>query len=201
MTSLINLMKFVNITYCARFMRFVFFLSFFLFSSCVVKKSNPAWIAGQCNIVSFLLNIQEKYRIFLDGFGGYTPDGKVKRLRASLYIYENVDFERSREFIIEAIDTFLSTINQDADLSNYLYHAPFTYEDIGISIGFYKPGGGFVENGYIAHVFLRDGRVGYSIFDQEMDDLKRIHTEPYLEALEKVKRKNEENLLSTADPS
>lgn len=138
---------------------------------------------------------------FLGGYGGSFFDRQVRELDINLSHIQKVDVTTARVMLVRGVEQFLISVNNDKKIREFLIHYPFTSHDLRYSMDFFSESGQFVSSDFIAYVSLIKGNIYYSIYNQKTKMLEDIAKESYLEAMEKVKRKNEENLLSVANPS
>lgn len=138
------------------------------------------------NIFTYAADFQKQHPLYLDGFGGSMPEGVFLKLSASFTVIEKLRMEKARALLIESIDNFLLGVNGDLILKAHLDHYPFDYNDVDISLGFLDEGGEFVTGGYIAHAFIKKGKLYYSTYNATTGRLEDFGEEPYLEAREKV---------------
>jgi hypothetical protein len=153
------------------------------------------------NIHCYAEILKKTMPVQLGGFGGSMPEGDFKNLFVAFDMYEEVEIERARTLILKAADGFLDNINNDLVLRPLLNHFPYTFKDVQVDLSFITKSGGFVVNNHIAHVALIRGNFFYARYNEKTEMLETIQKESYLEALEKVKQKNEENIPAPASPS
>lgn len=106
------------------------------------------------------------------------------RMLALSFIYnEEVDIKKARTLILDAGNEYLSVINSNEEIQQYLHNRPFTFENIEIRVFFRNANNGDVASGKITVAAAIKGKFRYDIADPQTDQLKTIFTETYEEAL------------------
>jgi hypothetical protein len=165
-------------------------------TSCSEKKMKPVDVAIHRVIEKTVqdvnhLNIDNKY--YLIGVGGSIDHktGKQKTIDITFQLNSPLSKEACRWVIVNIALLFLSNINQDPDLSQFLPEGGFTYNNLDIGISLLTPNRSFLYHPDIAYVSLFNGKIYYSTNDPKDKDgghspyKERVH-EPFEEALKIV---------------
>lgn len=181
-------------------MRIVIFLFIGLFF-CSCSERCYHCDLGKAIIFEHAKEMEKAYPCFLGGYGGSFFDKHVNELDVNLTYSQEVNIEIARSLMINGVEQFLKSVNNNQSIRAYLVHYPFTYKDLIYSMDFFSETGDFVPEHFVAYVSLVKGNIYYSIYNKKTKMLDDLAQEPYLEALEKVKNTNEKNLLSTPNPT
>ena len=98
--------------------------------------------------------------------------------------YNEITMDQGRELLIYCVSEYLSAINSNEKIRPYLIHYPFTPKDVEIRIFIHRPDHRDVPMGALTVVSEMDGQLVYKILQPDPIVLKRIHEEPYEEAVE-----------------
>lgn len=105
--------------------------------------------------------IEKKYKMRLCGSGGGMPDGIVNMLALSFDSYRTISIEEARPILVDCINIYMNAVNEDKELKPYLKNAPFTPENIEISIYFNSPRGEEVYDPYLSIASTLCGKLIY----------------------------------------
>lgn len=140
-----------------------------------------------------VIDLNIGYRLRLIGIGGSIDHktGKEKTIRITFNLNHPLSKEACRWLIVNIAELFLSNINRDYVLRQYLPEGGFTFENIGVGIGFLTPDRGFLYHPDITFVSLRDGQISYATNDPKdknggYSPYKEVVYEPFEEALKIV---------------
>lgn len=116
---------------------------------------------------------------------------EIQMLALSFNYFKPVTIEQSRQLIIDAVDEFVAAVNADTDIRPYLGNYPFEPKNIEIRI--------FIENldysplpkGALSVISFSDGVIYFRIDDPQNNALKTIYSEPYSEAVKRLKNSDQ----------
>lgn len=131
------------------------------------------------------LQAKEPTLRILDIGGRYISD--VEQIDVSYEIKKNMNFVESRRFYVMHSQRFLETINSDKKIRPYLRNYPATIENIELSFKFIGSDNECVNSPHIAQISVSNGKLFYSIYNQEADQLETFYVEPYEEAVRMIK--------------
>lgn len=153
-------------------------LFIFFFSSCSQNIRNK--VCNNC-IHSFCLNVYQDKKLFLLGSGGFGKE-KIQEFSLIFKSPDKYDIDKARFLIVELTESFLSCINNDLSLREFLIEHPFDLNMLDIGVLFLDENEDFVSLPHIASVYVLNGIVTYSIYNESKDNLKMIHDESYRRA-------------------
>ncbi len=105
--------------------------------------------------------LEKKYKMRLCGSGGGMPDGIVNMLSLSFDSYRIASIEEARPILVDCVNIYMNAVNADKELKPYLKNAPFTPENIKISIYFNSPQGEEVYDPYLSVASTLCGKLIY----------------------------------------
>lgn len=145
-------------------------------------------------IIKFGQEMKNKKNLNLCGIGGGANNG-LWLLNASFETYqEPLTQSKARKLIVECVEDFLSTINEDEQLKPYLKVYPFTIENIELRIFCYTPDKNRIFDPYIGVVSCLRGIINYDTNDPlDPYKYKANLEESYEEALSILKKQEEVN--------
>lgn len=116
---------------------FLFFLLIFQ-NSCFSMSKQPYEISdldytSNQVIVDFAKKMQKK-DLHACGIGGREDKGKVMDFDVTFQYGKPLDILAARKLIVETILLFVQEINNNEAVRKYLYHYPFTSEDVIVAI-------------------------------------------------------------------
>ena len=138
--------------------------------------------------------IYSKYKIDPIGSGGSMMDD-VKVLALSFNCYDILSIESSRELVVNCVEQYLVTVNNNKEIRPYLHNYPFTEQNIDLTIFFYQ-GADFKDAipGQVSCASALNGKIFYHTKDPEDEyKLETLHQETYEEALRIVKEQGRLN--------
>lgn len=152
------------------------------------SENCPQCRAGDDAIFSFSSEMYQANGWYLDSYGGSYPDADaIQKLTVSYVVCSEVNFDEARALIVDGVERFLSSLNNNSQVKPYLNRS-FGYKDIDFSIAFCLPDGNFMRGNKIAVVSLVNGIVGYSTYNEHTNRLNLLweRDEQYSTALEAV---------------
>lgn len=166
----------------------------FIMSSCNRKtgysKEYDYYQKGWC----FLKNTKEfekKNNLSLALYGLNSTDGQdtplwhdIHGFEVTFESYEELDLDQARKKLINCVHEYLNLINTNELIKPYLHNYPFTYKQLLFRLSFHDKNHEYVNNNFVALVWLNEDRVVYMI--KEESSLKYLHKETYQEALKLV---------------
>ena len=134
----------------------------------------------------FCKRAEKQYNLSCYGSGGSLM-GDIQTFDLTFQSYEKINVEKAREKYVRIMEDFLEQTNQDEGVRPYLHQYPLPIEgfELGLIFG-EKTSDEFVEQPYVAIVFLGKGYVYYESWNREKDCFENLLKEPYSEAYEKV---------------
>ena len=127
---------------------------------------------------------QEQNFRLVGGGGSFIHNVKLISLSFDKAI-DDVEVSESRVWLVNCVEEMLKAVNEKKELHPYLDHFPFTNKGIKLSLMFNY---NYTKNNRaVAHVLNYDGKVYYSYYDPEEDQLKDLHQETYEEAVRIVR--------------
>lgn len=100
------------------------------------NKKNEALMASI--ISTSVKQLSKSYGLISIGGGGGNIDNKSKNEAVSFHLYNTLTKQEARILIIEVINLLLHNINNNSQITAYLYDNPFTYKNLEIRIFFYN---------------------------------------------------------------
>jgi len=130
---------------------------------------------------------KKKFGFDLVGLGSGGPT-KITKFNFVYASYRKVDVNEARRIFFELREDVLNIVNSDESIRPELDHYPFKFEDIDLSISFFKQNnfGEFVRPPYIAHIFYikEKNKIYYCFYNEKAErSFKDKYIEPYEEAL------------------
>lgn len=111
------------------------------------------------------------------GSGGFYSKNTVDQLYIDFQVVKAPNKEEAKDLLITTVAGFLNHVNQSADLKEHLLTYPMTPKEVSLSIAFVdenkKPQKG------ISQVYLFDGKIYYSTYNEETNDYTSIETEAF----------------------
>ncbi len=178
-------------------------LMFFLISCCdsmTYKLSDDEKIVNQITQET-AKKLKEKKNLVLIGTGGQMMH-EIEMLAMSFNYYQDVNLKAARELLVESVEEYLSAINSNQDVRQYLANYPFTAKNVEIAIFFRNPDGSNVASEKINIAAANQGKVVYYIDYSEKHTIKAIYRETYDEAKQAISSKCHESTRTTRkDPN
>jgi hypothetical protein len=165
---------------------FVFYFIIFVLSSCGIDSrfhpSEKVRIASEIRSEA-AKKLENEMGLIPLGFGGQMMD-QIKMLSLVFQYRHSIDVEEGRSILIQAANKFITEINSNEKVRQYLSHYPFEPKNIEIMVVLQKPDGSNVDKGELAIIALRDGVLQFK-FDDANHSFFRTYEETYEEAFEK----------------
>ena len=175
--------------------------------SCSQKKSNNNfkylyYKKGEAFIKNEIPKIEKQNNLFLNAHGInidkniYTPEyNAIHDFYFTFFSLEKVNLQEARKILINSTKNLLHEINNNKEISNYLYSTPFTHRNLDLGISFFNKKGKHRYKNYISGCAINGNTIYYKIAYPN-GTFARIHEESYDEALkivegEKSNNKNE----------
>ncbi|HEY5236526.1 MAG TPA: hypothetical protein VIJ14_10135, partial [Rhabdochlamydiaceae bacterium] len=156
-----------------------------LLASCSEKC--PAGDAGYSVIRSYAKESKKNELWHCTSIGGGFDYDRIRTLATSFEIDDpEVNIDEARVFFVNALEGFLTTINNDPNARPYLAHYPFTCNDVRFGVSFPYNTPLFTSNVNVAYVSIIYGKIYYRSYDKEADKLTDLCNEDYSEALKIV---------------
>ena len=99
-------------------------------------KKNQALMGNIIN--SSIKQLSNRYGIVAIGGGGGEKEGKSWLKSVSFHLYRKLTKEEARILLIEIVELFLHNINNNKEITPYLYDHPFTYRNLEFAVFFYN---------------------------------------------------------------
>jgi len=122
--------------------------------------------------------------LHLIGTGGAMMD-HIKMMAMSFRYYHEVDIDRGRKLLLDALHTYLDAVNSNEEVRPYLANYPFEPKNIEINIFISEPDGHSVSSGKITVMGAINGVLDYDIRNAETGRLQEVYRESYDQALQK----------------
>lgn len=167
-----------------RIIKFLFILIIFCcVFACEQKKQSPH-VEVAYKIINIYSEKEKKNGLSLFGSGGFFSKSIEKFSLDYLFFTENMNVEESRKILVKSLESFFEIINHDKDARPFIVNFPYNEKNIYFVISFLKDvKTSFLKPDNIASVTCSNGNIYFSEFT---DSFKKIHTETYAEAYEKV---------------
>ena len=131
--------------------------------------------------------IQKKYNIRACGSGVSMPGGPIQKLILSFSSNRPFLKEELRKILISAAHEMVQLVNNNKEIQQYLFQAPFTEKNVQIIIFNYDANGRGVFDPEIAVAEISRGTLAYATKDsQKTFGYKNEFTETYEEALNAI---------------
>ncbi len=124
-------------------------------------------------------------KLYPCGSGGGTMP-KIRMLSLSFNYYKKTTLEEARELLVYCVETFLSVVNSNERIHQYLINNPFEVKNIDIAIFFSNPDGSFRESGDLAVAETNNGVFDYKMAGQSFYSNGPRFRETYTEALARL---------------
>ncbi|MBS3903792.1 MAG: hypothetical protein KGZ39_00515 [Simkania sp.] len=163
------------------------FLTILALSGCTTQKVSYTQLAHR-QMNQFAQEMEGEKKFILSGCGGAMMD----------CISEfDLDFEspyplrltipEARELIIEFTERFKDEVNSNEEIRPYLCIFPINQNNIRMELSFWETPRKLVSQEFVAHAWLREGRIYYTFFDHEQGKFSgKCFKESYEEALKLV---------------
>ncbi|NGX36524.1 MAG: hypothetical protein K1000chlam1_01370 [Candidatus Anoxychlamydiales bacterium] len=177
---------------------YTLFILILLLLSCSQKtpksiQKKDYFTKGKLFIKKIVPKIKKQNNFFLNAHGINidntinSPDWhSIHDLYFTFYSLRKVNIQEARKAFIDCIETILNEINNDKEISNYLYVSPFSYKNLDLSIVFFDKTGSPRPKKYIYSCTLDGDIIHYEIANPD-GTFAYIHKETYDEALKIVK--------------
>ena len=132
---------------------YTLFILILLLLSCSQKipksiQKNDYFTKGELFIKKIVPKIKKQNNFFLNAHGINidntinSPEwNSIHDLYFTFYSLRKVNIQEARKAFIDCIETILNEINNDKEISNYLYVSPFSYKNLDLSIVFFDKTG------------------------------------------------------------
>lgn len=177
-------------------MFFIFLLPFcFALTSCLARDQGCQ--AGYKAINSYAKKMHKTEKWDLRSIGGFF-DNNIGSLALSFTAYKEVDVAEARRMIVDGIENFLISVNQNEKTRHLLTHYPFTYNDIDFGIVFEPE-----KEGLVVHTAIVNNEICYWTVDPQKEGNNHVilHSEPYEEAYKIVMGKELPQAAVEKEPS
>jgi len=124
--------------------------------------------------------LQREKHLILMGIGDIMDD--IKKITIGFQFYGEKSINEARELLVDAVESYLTTINEKKEFRPYLHNYPFTPKNIHIIIYFSTMNGHAVPAGEITIVSSNQGRITYLIHNPEAPTLHEYYEESFEEA-------------------
>lgn len=130
---------------------------------------------------------KKKNNLDLIGSGGSIPEN-IEGFNLHFNVCKNVDVSQAREIAISVVEDLLSRVNSNREILQYLQPCPFTENQTDLIIAFYQPNGQRALPPNVASVYVINGKMLYTQYEE--DNIKKIPPsgETYAEAVALIKR-------------
>jgi len=164
-------------------------------SSFAMFNPQPYPIPKSEQRVNSLLNkiassIEKKYEVRTIGNIVAMPSGNVKELGLSFTLQGPTNREEIRKILIEIAQEFLTFVNEDEAVRQYLSHYPFKICDIQIILFFQDKLGYGIRYPYITNAQISGGEIDYCILKDHYDEYLEMNigktVERYVETYEEA---------------
>lgn len=160
----------------------IFFLTFVFFLTSCTPLSNEEK-AKQNLVHAFAKDAKRSQGIRF--FSSRDNLSTMDRSGVNLFFfsYRKVDLEEARWLLVESVEGLISYANNYTALNGNSAQLKLDSTNIKFTIWFIKKDGGFINDQYVADVYLDNGVVYYAIHDSKDCTLKSIFGESYQKAL------------------
>ncbi len=176
-------MKFINlVTLC------IFFL---WASSCYNEASN--FDIAQHEMNKFGRKIRYSDDCFLVGAGGCFQDEQIKVFDLTIHSKKLLKIDQARELYLKLMSDFAKQVNNNQKVISYLPDHCFLLKNIDVFLGLFDENYDDPNPPHIANVFkTKSNTIAYNVYDYNSDKYMILEKETFDEALNKLKRSNEE---------
>ncbi len=130
----------------------------------------------------FILNA---YGINIDNDSSSPEWNAIHDFYFTFYSFEKANLQQARKVLINCIENLLNEINNNKEISSYLYSAPFTYKNLDLGIFFFNKKGKPRNENYIYTCAIDEDKIYYKTAYPN-GTFARIHEETYEESLKIV---------------
>lgn len=132
-------------------------------------------------IVDFAKKMQKK-NLYACGISGREDKGKIIDFKVSFQYGRILDIPSARSLIVETVLLFVEEINNNKEVHKYLYHYPFTSNDVIVTIlpDFSILSDKECASSVIVKAYL--GRINYCVDDGVARPFVDLHQETFEEA-------------------
>jgi hypothetical protein len=140
---------------------YILIISFFTLSCSDHKNQtvNYEKIADKITIET-AKNLKEEKNLFLIGIGGRMMHD-IQMMGMSFNYYQKVDLSSARKLLVEAVETYLSNINNNQNIKPFLHEYPFTAKNVEVRIFIYEPDRSELPPEDIYRISSRNGILRY----------------------------------------
>lgn len=101
--------------------------------------SEPPFIVSELNSTSDQVTVDfakkmQKKGLHASGLGGREDKGKIMDFKVSFQYSQALDISSARRLIVETVLQFIEEINNNEKVRKFLYHYPFTVNDVIVAI-------------------------------------------------------------------
>lgn len=129
----------------------------------------------------------KQYGLKVNGAGG----AMLTNIKSLLLNFEGrghyYNLEETGRVYVNCVEGFIAKINSDEDIREYLHQYPVSLKNIELRIRFTDPETYKLDSRFVSFVYLVNGKIFYEVDDPDSPDFKRLHQEPYEEALRIVR--------------
>ena len=132
--------------------------------------------------------LSKKYQLDPVGSGGSMMHD-VKKLALSFNCYHPLSIDESRRLVVDCVNEYLKSVNENKEIRPYLHNFPFNEQNIELAIFIFEDNKFTkIQPGQVSSVSTLNGKIRYKTRSAE-DQYKRetLHQETYEEALRIVK--------------
>ena len=108
----------------------------------------------------FIINA---YGINIDNDSSSPEWNAIHDFYFTFYSLEKANLQKARKVLINCIENLLNEINNNKEISSYLYNAPFTYKNLDLGIFFFNKKGKPRKEEYIYCCAIDEDRIYYEI--------------------------------------
>jgi len=163
------------------------FLMLLTLIGCTAQKVSYTELADR-QMNHFAQEMKKEKKFILSGCGGAMMDciSELGLFFESPYPLR-LTIPEARELIVEFTERFKDEVNTNEEIRPYLCVFPVTQNNIRMDLTFWESPRRRVPQEFVAHAWLREGRIYYTFFDHEQGKFSgKCFKESYEEALKLV---------------
>jgi len=177
---------------------YLFLLLFITFFSCKknvtqkIYQQNPEWVLADeiydneiGKKVFFQLRKEKKLQVCESGWD-LRSKKKIQVMHCGFFYYEDLNIDQARELLLSAGILYLTTINENERIRNFLETYPFKLENIEIRIFLYDSNRSIPSPEKLQVISMIDGILEYENRSSDTKFLTTICQETYEEAMAKI---------------
>lgn len=173
-------------------MKLLLLFIFVFLSSCVTNLSSTlpqhlkvaSTVSGQVAKI-----IENKYQAEFEGIGWSSDktNDLLNKITITFTIYRKININQAREMILDSVNIFLSEINKNEEIKQYIVNGYFYPSNIEIVFYIYNENKGFFYDPDLCVAGFNDNMLRYKTNDLKLNaPFKTVIYENYQEALQKV---------------